>query len=263
MKVEIEVVRPNLHYKEIEERSSSIYLGLRSNAIISVAQSIDDIVKKHIGELKVKESDLKVLESKIVHVSSPENTIPIGAYLKQLNKRYNFSLTNKFEEFFKLNYIIDSQTEENYWNIQTWLMLQRDLADPEKVFDNKDKGDLVFKIDRKKSLDSMKKLYEEIDPKIPTEYCGLFIMHGHDPREAIGYISLTRLKGKDNIQIKKAESELMEYLKDVNGPCLSLDAPAIINQIARLQADLPLLIERYGDIITSPNWKARLFRLDP
>ncbi len=116
----------------------------------------------------------------------------------------------------------------------------------------------------------MRRLLEELDPKIQDNYAELSIVAGMIPSskqgiksQDFGRIRLIQLKAKDRTKIEEAKADLVERLKEVDGPCLSFDAPQIYEQMQRLYEDAPELIQKYGDILISPNWKTRVFRLDP
>lgn len=135
----------------------------------------------------------------------------------------------------------------------------------------KDKEKVFLKVfDWKKTLEEMKKLYEELDPKMPENYAELVIVNGHiqSTKETVknqnlGVVSFIQLKAKDKSKIEEAKADLVERLKEVDGPCLSFDAPKMFEQMVALYDDAPKLIEKYGDVLRSPMWKTRLFRLDP
>ena len=74
---------------------------------------------------------------------------------------------------------------------------------------------------------------------------------------------LKQLKAKDISRIEEAKADLVERLKEVDGPSLSFDAPQLHRQIMELYVDAPKLIRRYGDVLLTRDWERRLFRLDP
>ena len=76
-------------------------------------------------------------------------------------------------------------------------------------------------------------------------------------------VGFSQLKAKDKSKIEEAKYYLVEKLKEVDGPCLSFDAPEIFIQMWELFYHAQELIQKYGDVLKTPDWKTRFFRLDP
>lgn len=293
MEVKFDVIKPNLYV--VGER---ILFGIDNSDVIPVSRSVNEIVKKYIGELKVMKADLEVAESGKGKKFERRYIVPLGKYLDalesprglkrvakhMLNELFNESeakylsnellplsgVTHDAAKLFGLDYLISAHTMETEEEWRNWETVQRDLADPEKAFDKYDKDNLVYRLDRKKTLQEMKKLYKELDSKIPDNVASLLVVNGHVPaseqtvkQQSLGLVTFRQLKAKDKEKIEEAKSQLVEKLKEVDGPCLSFDALDICVQMWNLYINASRLIERYGDVLKSPMWRTRLFRLDP
>ncbi len=271
MKLEFDIIKPNLYVA-----GNAVYFSMDPSDIIPVSRSVDAIIRKHIGNLKVKELDMEVLESGRSKSNEDKDTIPLKKYLDSLGEKEKHriglyrGITNPSANLFGLSYIIQSQTTGNSRNLSLWRKLQEDLADSNETFDRYDKKYSVYRLDREKTLKEMKRLHEELSPKIPDNYAEFVVIDGHAASgeqevetKNLGVITLSQFKAKDKTNIEKAKSELVEKLKDTDGPCLSLDAPDIYRQMMCLYSDAPELIQTYGDVLHSSIWKKRLFRLDP
>ncbi|MBI2110410.1 hypothetical protein HYT51_01365, partial [Candidatus Woesearchaeota archaeon] len=177
---------------------------------------------------------------------------------------------DSYNALFGIEHIIDAQTYEDWNDCSKWRGLQRDLVKPDELFERIERDRLVIRLDRQKTLEEMRELHRKLDLKMPDNYADLFITTGDVAssenrldEKAIGRITLWQLKAKDRVKIEEAKSALIEILKEVDGPCLSLDAPYLFQQVINLYQDSSTLIRRYGDILKSPMWKTRFFRLDP
>lgn len=270
MEVKFDIVKPNLYVVE-----DGIYFGIGASDVVPTGEFVDEVIKRHIGALKVNESDIDVIQSGLSKKTEEKYTVPLKKYLNVLEKETRNSgrlkeITNRAAKLFELSYLIDAQTIENSQDMKNWREVQKDLDDPEKAFNEFEKERLVHRLDRNKTLEEMKRLHQELDPKIPDNYAELVIVSGHVPfgketilRENLGVVNFLQLKAKDKTKIEEAKSELVEKLKEVDGPSLSFDAPEIYRQMIGLYLNAPGLIEKYGDVLKSPMWKTRLFRLDP
>nr|MBI4157014.1 hypothetical protein [Candidatus Woesearchaeota archaeon] len=270
MKLEYDVVKPNLYVVKDE-----VYFGIDRSDVIQVSRSVNEVIEKHIGILKVKESDLEVAKSGKCK-NTKCYTVPFREYLDVIAKRgleeyTGFGgITNDAAALFDLNYLVAAATIESPKEMGLWKDIQRDLADPDKVFDEFDKRHLVGRVDREKTLGEMKRLYEELDSKMPENYAELAIVDGqiqHTEKTVktknLGVVYFRQLKAKDKSMIEEAKADLVERLKEVDGPCLSFDAQVIYHQMMNLFGKAPKLIQKYGDVLKSPMWQTRFFRLDP
>ncbi|MEK6926183.1 MAG: hypothetical protein AABW50_02805 [Nanoarchaeota archaeon] len=269
MEVKFDVIKPNLYLAGDE-----IYFGIDSSDIIPVSKSIEEIVRNNIGELKVKESDLEVAEFGKSKKTEEKYIAPLRKYLDTCSPKYSLGripgVATQDSLLFGLGYIINAQTAENRSEIDDWKRLQAELADPDKYFNGLEESSFILKVDREKTLEQMKKVHEELDLKMPENYAEFVLVSGYIPstntevkRQHLGVIAFEQLKAKDKNKIEGAKTGLIERLKETDGPCLSFDAPCIFGQMMDLFYDAPELIQRYGDVLASPNWKTRLFRLDP
>lgn len=267
MKVKFDIVKPNLYVV-----GDKVCFGADPSDIISISRSIDEVVKKYVGDLKVKKSDVEVIKSGKSNKTERKYSVPLKIYLDALEEKTKYSgdfigITDKSSQLFGLSHIIDAETIENGNDISQWRKLQKDLANPKKAFDEYDKKSLVYILDRKKTLKEMKELHQELDPRIPDNHAELVVVSGYVPSgektptiKNLGVVSFVQLKAKDKTKIEKAKSQLVERLKDIEGPCLSLDTLDIYRQMTKLYTDAPELIQKYGDVLKSP-WKTRLFKL--
>lgn len=271
MEVKFDIIKPNLYVVEDE-----VYFGMDASGVVPIGEFVDEVIKRHIGTLKVKESDIDIIQSGLRSKKTKgKYTVPLEKYLHVLNKNIRNSgrlkeITNEGAKLFGLSYLIDAKTIENFQDMKNWREIKEDLADPEKLFDGFEEDTLVYRLDRKRTLEKMRKLNQELNPKIPDNCAELVVISGYVPsgketilRKNLGVVSFLQLKAKDKTKIKEAKSELVEKLKEVDGPCLSLDAPEIYRQMVGLYSNAPRLIRRYGDILKYPEWETRLFRLDP
>jgi hypothetical protein len=58
MEEKFDLIKPNLCVS-----GDNIYFGIEPQEVVSVSKSIDGIVKRNIGELKVKKSDLETAQA--------------------------------------------------------------------------------------------------------------------------------------------------------------------------------------------------------
>lgn len=268
MKIEFDIVNPNLYVFR-----DGIYFGMDNSDIIEVCKSVNEIIKNHIGELKVRELSINTIrdgESK----GGGGFTISLEKYLDVLREDAKYTsginaVTKDSARLFGLSYVVEAQTTETAKPMNDWDRLQKLFQDPNKHFDNFEQS-YICKLDRKRTLERMEKIYKELDPKIPDNTASLNVITGQIPytektlqEKNMGVVSLYQFKAKDKTQIEETKTKLVERLKDVGGPCLSLDAPEIFRQVKVLYNESGELINQYGDILKSPNWKTRLFRLDP
>ncbi len=259
-----------------------VYFGMDDSSLLTASRHVDRVIKNHIGTLKVTEADLGVMETRMNKTEEKNYTAPLEKYLDVIERRIlktgNLAgIRTPSSKLFGLSYLIAAQTIENSDDMRRWLLSQRDLTDPEKAFDEYEKDHLVYRFDRERTLEEIRKLNQELDPKIPDNYAEFVVVPGYVPSiedrldgkqdligKLLGSVRFTQLKAKDKTKIEEAKSELVERLKKTTkGPCLSLDAPAIFDQMMRLYKDAPVLIENYGDVLKQPAWQTRLFRLDP
>ncbi len=262
-KLEIEVVKPNLHL--IHE---GILFGLELSDVENVSKYIDKIIKKNIGVLKVQEGQVELMKSGGKQKSSSIYKEPLSQYLNYFHS--GKGVTSKEADLFDLGYLIQASNVENIGDISGWKKLEEDLSDPEEHFNKVEKKCPVWIFNREKTLEKMIDRYQELDSKIPDNHAFLYITRGYlgnkhlaSSVKAVGIIRLEQLKDKDDTKIEKTKSELIETLKEVDGPCLSFDAGNIMSQERTLFGDAEDLIQGYGDILANKDWRERYLLLDP
>jgi len=179
-------------------------------------------------------------------------------------------VTDDAAKLFGLDYVVSARTIASIQDIDNWMQFQHDLTNPNETFDRVDKENLVYRLDREKTLAEMEKLYKELDEKIPDDYAGFMIINGliASSKQKLmiknfGVVYFEQLKAKDRTKIEEAKNNLTGELKKFDGPCLSFDAPLISDQMIYLYKNAPTLIQNCGDVLTDPMWKRRFFRLDP
>lgn len=271
MEVKLNLIKPNLY-----TTNNEVYFGIDGSDVIPVSRSVDEIIKKHIGILKVKESDLDATKFGKGENKEGIYRVPLTKYLDIVEKKFEpesiaeYGLTNDSARLFGLSYFIHAKTIEDNLETINWLKLEQYLIDPDKTFKACGESELVCILDREKTLEEMKKLHEKLGLNIPDNFAKFSMVTGQVPYEKdelklqnLGVISFAQLKAKDRTKIEEAKTTLVERLKEVDGPCLSFDAPQIYKQMMGLFADAPELIQKYGDILRTPLWKTRFFKLDP
>ncbi|MCH7850421.1 MAG: hypothetical protein IH845_02150 [Nanoarchaeota archaeon] len=266
-----DVVKPNLY-----SAGNAVYFSVSPSDVVGVCRTIDEVVKEHIGDLMVSKTDLDVINGSRGNVSENEEwVVPLETYLGRLKRDFSLGeelngITNDPDRLFGLSYKVYASTVKKFGDIKWWKGLRRDLADPDKLFDNYENQNLIFRVDRERTLEEMKKLYEKLDQDVPNNYATLFVLSGKAPysreefqSKSVGRVSFGQVKAEDDTGIKEAKSDLIGKLKEVDGPCLSFDTPDLINQSIGLSNVADNLINNYGDILMDPNWSRRFFRLDP
>lgn len=261
MGVDLNLVKPNLH-----SFGDGICFAIYSYDVVSAGAFINEVVREDIGELKVRKTDLSAANG--VRMEGEElYTTPLSQFLEVISEKqlgeYE-GISKDSARRFGLSYIIGSSTAEDTGEVRDWIKLQACLTNPENFFDNYEKN-IVYRLDRKKTLREMKKLKQELAPKIPDNLAEFTMVRGYAPYQEeitqpadLGVINFFQLKTKDRKKIEKTKSKLIEVLKAFEGPVLSLDALRINGQIFSLYENSFVLINCYGDVLSS-NWKNRLF----
>jgi hypothetical protein len=264
MEVKIDVVQPNLLVSE-----DSIYFGMDSSEILPVCRDIDDITSG-LG-LKVREVDLEVIKNWGSSEGSNRYTTPLKKYLDVLEDKESrgplnigeYTISNTNSRFFNLGYIIDAASIEDPSLIDEWNRIRGILEDPDKYFGKMEEEGLV--IDRERSLERLRRDQEELAGKFPKDGIAIFldVIKGglHYKPKYLGAIEFEKFKGLEGA-LEPRTDKLVERLKEVRGPSLSLDVMNIHDQMWRLFYDSTHLANSYGDIITT-DWRSRLFLVDP
>ena len=263
--VKFDIIKPNLY-----TRNGNIFIGLWTKNVVPVSEIVDEVIRKHIGELKVKDADLEIVRTgKTTREAGMEYTTPLNEFLNALKEKEYIKggkhITNGFLEHFGVSWIIDAHTFSNATDLVYWQRLAIDLADPNKTFDEYERDNLVYRFDRERTLAEMKKLRQGLEQKIPDSSAELVIHRGEFFGENAyhGFIGFIEAKEEGKPKVEQARTGLIDKLRKYKGPCLSFDAPNILSQASRLYLDEPYLTNTYGDILTDPNWRRRFFRVDP
>lgn len=287
--VKFSVVKPNLYVLDDQE----VIFGVDSSDVIRVSRSVDEVVRMHIGELRIRKSNLDTINTGSGILEDNKGyTEPLGAYLDavegEIKKRGTSEIakgiTTSAARLFGLNYLINASTAQYPSEVAFWLGLQGMLKNADKIFvsgaEEEVEGDIHIRIDkliivnREKTLEKMRKAKSELDPKMPDNYAEFYMVRGEIPRtdmrvrseggreSYVGRVGFQRVKAEDRTKIGEARSELVERLKEVGGPCLSLDAHSVLSQHVGLFEKAPGLIAQYGDVLMNPDWRARFFKLD-
>lgn len=259
MKIEIEVVKPNLQVIR-----NQILFGIEPEDTIFASRIIDAAVEKYIGALKVRESDLETVQTGKSKSKDDKYIVPLKEFLDVKEKKdpkiEKCITTKDYLEVFGLSHIIKAKTYGE--DLRRYLMVRGFLEEPNKQFDELEEYAIIP--DREKSLKEMKNLVAKLNSEMPNNYAELYVIPGQMNQElkVLGCINFIKLKEENNSGIEETKSKIIEGLKEVDGPCLSLDALSIFNQATRLANEAPELVSKYGDVLTG-YWKERLFRFDP
>ncbi|MDO8508782.1 MAG: hypothetical protein Q7S27_03805 [Nanoarchaeota archaeon] len=270
VKLEIDVIKPNLQVRDYESMVGPVvgilYSLERAKDVVKSARVVNGIVGRHIDEkgLKIMESDYEFINGENPGKRSGTFSFPLDKYLNSIDGFSGIKrVVLKEPELFGVTHIISSFSAEHE-ELTSWFNLKNDLADPQKAFDRMD-GRGIIRIDREKSLENMKKLFEELDSKMLNQSAGLNIspIKYRDNENYFGFISLKESRKEGKEKVKLAKDELVEKLKEFDGPCLSLDAFELYMQCTGIRLNANALVSNYGDILLNPNWPERFFRFDP
>lgn len=274
-KLEFEIVRPNLYIINAE-KGKDIYFALRGKEneeigkgrnIYGLFKSVHDIVEKYIGTLKVKKSDFEILKNGKAPEEETKEQVSLRDYLNIAEKRKNFlELPIPEKDIFNTGYLINAKTlseedRKNGVDFNTYLHLC-EYCDKDKIFPK----ELKIEVDINKLKKDIQEKTRECYEKLPESLAEFLLINAEHPIFKgihVGNIIL-RSKSEANPKIESAESELVELLKNLEGPCLSYDTLSLMNQMRYVCNDSLEIVSKYGDIILNPQeWKKRLFRLDP
>lgn len=257
MEVRFDVVTQNMHVID-----DILYFSMGSSDVIPVSRSIDDIVSKHIGALKVRKSDLETVKFREERLPT-EDTAPLRNYLDVLEKKFEVGefysgVTTDAADAFGLGYTICATTG-NIDDLRLRSRIRDCLAHLEN-FDRYEKEKLIV-IDKQKTEEKLKALERQLDPQVLDSYVSFSVVPNNI--HFIGAVSLSQVKGEGRTKIERTKTDLIERLKNVRGPTLSFDAFSLLSQRVALYHDAALLLQKYGDILKNPMWERRLFKLDP
>lgn len=268
MKKEFNIIKPNLYVLENE-----VYFSAETKEILKISRDVDKVVKEHIGQLKIEEGNLKMAKGEGRQPWDDKFTIPFNEYLDILEKREKFSpISYGYASMFNLGYYIDASTAEKTGEVGERNFFKECLKDYSNKNLEKFKEDFPYiKIDKEETLKEMKNTYEKLNSKMPDYLAqfdiipGIFVHDEENPVKIIGCVNFWQVKSEDKKKIETAKKDLIEKLKEYDGPCLSLDAPELHSQMWRLYNydNATTLIGKYGDIIKDPLWQTKFFKLDP
>ena len=270
--LKIDVVKPNLQVQRNEDGASFIYSLRNADDVFTIGEIVDDVVKRHVDErgLRARESDYQTLRDGKAE-SSFTYIVPLRDYLKLLRSTSLRSdgldsIGNEFSKLFGIYYAINACTHEDPSEMEYWQNLGKDLKkDPKELFGGFEDGVLLI-YDRDKTLKNMKRYFEELDAKIPDLFALNNVFKVESERfnkNYIGHICLRALREKGKEKTDRAASELVEKLKEFEGPCLSFDTLSLSVQRTGVLRDAAKIVNNYGDILLNPNWQERFFRFDP
>jgi hypothetical protein len=220
----IEVVQPNLHV-----RGNNLFFSTDKNQALPACEYVDRIVAKHLGQLKVNELDLRIITERYVKgEKSGLFTVPLSDYLRKVSEIFRTLseggiLSLKMDSQESPGYLVSALNLESVDDYCRFISLKRFLEDPEKAFSSIEQ---ILKYDRKASLEAATRECERLAPQMPDNGAQLFVMAC--PNGAyFAALKLTQVKSKDDSKIQETKKELVEALKGVKGPELSLAAATL------------------------------------
>lgn len=258
------VVKPNLY-----TIGNSIYFSIQGcDDVLRASELANEVISEYIGPLNVKEAYLDIIRTgkSSSREESHSHTIPLEKYLDALRSRGGLAnVTYAHAELFGITETLEASTYRNLDEISNWAKARYNLKNLEDLFESFESSYQVLVLDRGKTMEKIRGLYEELDPKIPDNLAILSIVGGDYPigNNYLGYLNLRRLKGESKDTVEKTRNSLVEKLKGIEGPPLSFDAPSIFKQMCFVYENASELVERAGDVLLNPRWKEKLFRFDP
>jgi len=290
-KIEIEFVKPNMivvdrGYFVLEDdgidnkREQMLYIGLNAADFLPACEVIDEVIKENIGELKVKESDYEIARSGFAQETSEKYTFPLSEYFQLLrnpDRKGSPSITYESASVLgDIAYLLDASTCEVPHNIGVYFLLEKNLKDADKAIDKQEERFFrkIFKFARKDTKKAMEETYNSLKDELSDNEARLYAVAGQrvlfpESRDLylVAQVSLINIKEQGKAQLEDTKATLIDKLKEFRGPCLSLDAPSIMNQVRGVYDTADELVGKYGDILVPllqiPIWKTRLFRFDP
>lgn len=232
----IEVMQPNLHV-----RRNNLFFSTDKNQALPACEYVDRIVAKHLGQLKVDEGDLRILTEGSVQAEKREPllTVPLSDYLRKVSEIFRTlskdeMLSLKMDSQESPGYLVSALNVESVDDYRRFRSLREFLEESEKVFSKRE--NLILKYDRKASLEAAAKEYERLAPQMPDNGAQLFVMACPPNGAYFAALKLAQIKSKDDSKIQETKKELVEALKGVKGPELSLAAATLA----------PIAISAYG-----------------
>ena len=139
MKVEIEIVKPNLQVVE-----DCVYFSLgHPSQFAAAGLVVDEVVRKYIGKLRVPEAMYRAS----LHGRNAKNdggyTIPFSDYIEVicggLQSDTHKAIISRDSKLFNLSILADANTLENPEDRDVWISMKNFLENPEKAFDETEK----------------------------------------------------------------------------------------------------------------------------
>ena len=227
-KKQFEVVRPNIYgYNE------NVYFSATNNSLFHATKEIYEVVKRNIGVLKDDMGSGKKRRDLLGELQRLKNL--------QFSKDKLESILYKGFSRFNLGYAIYAGTA---------------FADKYYIEWKK-----LSKIERRTGRQRRRIL--TLEKKISKNCAYLFVIAGDSSVQEgnpfyIGCVNLINVRDKDDKAIERMKDSLLEKLKNIEGPQLSLDTPIIFEQQEKLRSDIGNLIENYGRILFDPDWRKKL-----
>src|SRR3989344_386880 len=213
-RLKFNIVNPNLY---LYKNNNMLFIGFYSEGFISVSRTVDEVIGKHIGNLKVKESDLFLLTNGGKVKSSEKFEIPLEKYLNALETELKTGILSivphgAASELFDLGYSIKSVTMEYPSKVKEFIMLKEFLADPHKALYDFNNNNPLFLLDSQGTLSRINGLYEELASEMPDVIARFSVPGGYSSSSLglkhIGVINIQQLK--EGTDIEKARDDLIE-----------------------------------------------------
>ena len=241
MKVEIDVIKPNVL---VYPRSTgySIFFSLRRvSDAIPISLRVASEMRRYAGELS-------------------HGDIPLKKYLKEVEKSgFPSKQRQRSEPFSYINNLIRSVTFSDPKAVANFLNLRRDLQDPNMTFDNFEDEDIVYRVDRRRTLENMRAFYRKLARSIP-DYIGFYYLEELDNGEILGNLGVFQAKAKTRPRLTSKNS-LVSAVKTADGAPLSYSVDKTFSQYTDLYADRQTLLGQYGNVL-SREWQSKLFKHD-
>ena len=297
-----ERTKPNLLVYQYENSPDRLILFSLSGPekVIEVSRSIDEVVNNNIGNLMVKDTNVEIIKGN-KPTSLPDHSFDLGEYLSLIKKKFKKNdpvvwQSNPYaQKYFGLSYLIDASTTSYKIdeNVQIYQLRQNLIKLIDEALSSHEKRDIILKelerITKKpslfigdnilglkelseKTLRGVQEILKNENKKyssLPRAFADLGVIGSTEKRDInqdyVFYIVLKSLEKNSGINPKVllAEKSLIKSLDSLEGPNLSYDAKSLVLEEWWLYNQSIDLISRSGNVLTNPNWRKRLFILDP
>lgn len=303
-KLNYEIHAHNVVVDPWEDGFKIYFAAYGTNELNQWLKQLNKVVEDNIGILKVRPSDVEILKFEKTTTESKRQTTPLSEFLDQVyvggDHRYG-GIASEFSRAFQCSYTIDAATSDpvdrkKYTKIVK--TLKHIVADPEDyqktILDNSHEGFPAFstifdvQFNQKKAEKALKDYVKK--NRMPENYAGLVMLPLDSEQTYIGSLLVERINGgvpedkkglisrifgkaskteeaidqlaADNRE--QVKDEILEILKDVQGPRLSHDIECLFNQAVRMAHDSTRYIGPVADIVLNPNtWQQRFVIRDP